>query len=121
MPNSIRDQRSGDVYQPGERGHEPCEPRVASHAETDARQRQIAMLAERDPTTVASALAGFRKRRGFERSGLAAWLRLPPDRLVALTLEPRPLPTDPGYECAVAGLAARYGADPTRLAEAIAG
>jgi hypothetical protein len=79
------------------------------------------MLAERDPAMVASALAAFRKRRGFERSSLAAWLRLSPDRLVALTLERRPDPADPNHETAVAGLAERFGADPVRLIEALAG
>ena len=89
--------------------------------EVDARQRQHAVLAERDPGTVASALAAFRRRRGFERSGLAAWLRMSPDRLVALALERRPDPLDPEHENAVALLAERYGADPIRLTEALAG
>jgi hypothetical protein len=89
--------------------------------EIDGQQRQNAMLAERDPGRVASALAVFRKRRGFERSSLAAWLQISQDRLVALTLEPLPDPSAPDYGTAVAVMARRHGADVVRLTEALAG
>lgn len=112
MPELPDDQRCDDAHRT---------PAMTDPIDVDARQRQNAMLAERDPGTVASALAAFRARRGFERSGLAAWLRISPDRLVALTLERRPDPTDPDHEDAVDALAGRYGADPIRLAEALAG
>ena len=94
---------------------------MTNHLAIDAHQRQRAMSAERDPDTIASALATFRKRRGFERSSLAAWLGMSPDQLVALALERRPDPTTPKSGVSIDGLADRYGAHPGRLAEAIEG
>lgn len=94
---------------------------MTNHLAIDSHQRQRAMSAERDPDTVAFGLATFRKRRGFERSSLAAWLGMSPDQLIALALERRPGPTDPDSVASIAGLADRSGADPGRLAEAIEG
>jgi len=100
---------------------ESGETGMTNHLAIDPHQRQRAMSAERDPDTVTFALATFRKRRGFERSSLAAWLGMAPDQLIALALERRPGPTDPDSVASIAGLADRYGADPGRLAEAIEG
>lgn len=86
----------------------------------DQRVRQAATNAEREPNTVAFALAAFRKRRGFDRTGLAAWLRVPPDRLPALAIIGRPDPSTATFVGEVGELAARFGADPGRLAEALA-
>ena len=94
---------------------------MTKHLDVDAHQRQRAMLAERDPDTMAYALATFRKRRGFERSSLAAWLGMSPDQLVVLALERRPDPTVPESGASIAELADLYGANPGRLAEAIEG
>ena len=121
MPSSSREHRDADPSRQGTHADAHRAPDAARPIEIDGRQRQNAVLAERDPGSVASALAAFRKRRGFERSSLAAWMGLSPDRLVALTLERRPDPTGPDYEAAVAVMAERYGADPARFAEALAG
>jgi hypothetical protein len=118
MPNLPHDHRRDA---PDPHGRHGDEYHMDDAGEIDARQRQNAVLAERNPGSVASALAAFRRRRGFERSSLVAWLRLSPDRLVALTLERRPDPTDSDYGNAVAGMAERYSADPVRLTEALAG
>ena len=121
MPSSSHEHRDADSARPGSHGGAPLESGAAGPTEIEGRQRQQAVLAERDPASIASALAAFRKRRGFERSSLAAWLRLSPDRLVALVLERRPDPSDPDYATAVVVMAHRYGADPVRLTEALAG
>jgi hypothetical protein len=115
-PDTSHDQHPGD--HPG-RGSESHEHGAAGSRQAEGWQRQSAVLAERDPGTVAFALAAFRRLRGFERSGLAAWLGITPDQLVALTLEPRPDRAAPEYEDIVAGLARLYGVNPARLAEAL--
>lgn len=89
--------------------------------QADQQRRQDAMVAERNPATVAFALAAFRKRRGFERSSLAAWLGISPDQLVELTLERRPDPSAAEYATVVTGIAVRYDANPARLADALEG
>lgn len=121
MSHSSHDPQRDDAVPPGRQRGDPRQRVASDRIEVDDRQRQNAVLAERDTSTVASALAAFRKRRGFERAGLAAWLRLSPDRLVALVLERRPDPTAQDYGTDVAALADHYGADPVRLAEALAG
>jgi hypothetical protein len=130
MPNSPHPPPRDNLERQRGAGAAPREPAAALRVgpnelvepmEIDGQQRQNAMLAERDPGRVASALAVFRKRRGFERSSLAAWLRLSPDRLVALTLEQLPDPNASDYGTAVAVMAERHGADAVRLTEALGG
>jgi hypothetical protein len=121
MSSSSHDQRRDDAGRSGGPGEEHRQRVVVDYVDVDDRQRRDAVFAERDPGSVVCALGAFRKRRGFERSGLAAWLRLSPDRLVALTLERRPDPRDLKFGDAVALLADRYGADPVRLTEGLTG
>ena len=86
---------------------------------SDRQLRQAALLAERDPATVAHALADARARLVADRAGLASWLGIDADRLTALALEPRPDPSAPTFAHQVAELAARFGADPDRLGDAL--
>jgi hypothetical protein len=94
---------------------------MVDHVDVDDRQRRDAVFAERDPGSVVCKLAAFRRRRRFEQSGLAAWLRLSSDRLVAPALEHPPDPADSKHGVAVALLADRYSVDPVRMTEALAG
>src|SRR5687768_7528890 len=79
MPSLPRARRPDDPNAAGRPVDGQPEPGTEATIEIDGRQRQNAVLAERDPASVASVLAAFRRRRGFERSSLAAWLRLSPD------------------------------------------
>jgi hypothetical protein len=121
VPNVSHNQRRDDAGRSAGPGDGHRQQVLVDPVHVDDPQRQDAVLAERDPGSVACALAAFRKRHGFERSGLAAWLRLSPDRLVVLALERRPDSTDSKYGAAVALPADRYGADLRRLTEALAG
>jgi hypothetical protein len=88
---------------------------------SDRLLRQVALTAERDPSFLASALAGFRERRGLDPNGLAAWLGIGPDRLAALALYRRPDPASDQFAADVAAISERFGVQEGRLAEALAG
>ena len=68
-----------------------------------------ARLLEADPRMMASALVAYRRQRGLDDAALAAWLRLPPDRVVRLALCVRPDPARPAFAAAVVELAVQSG------------
>jgi hypothetical protein len=68
-----------------------------------------------DPAFLAWALARFRAAEGLDQAALAAWLGVAPDRLPRLALCLRPRAEAFGADCD--DLAARFGADPARLAD----
>jgi hypothetical protein len=73
--------------------------------------RQEALKAELDPERYGHAFAGFCARRGWERSDLASYLGVTLDQLAAMALLAR----------ADTRRFERYGADPARLADVLAG
>ena len=86
---------------------------------SDRQFRQAALAAEQDPTLAASALAARRAALVTDHAGLAAWLGMTPNGLAAPALEPRPDPAA-AFADQVRRLAERFGADPDRLADALA-
>ena len=86
---------------------------------SDRQLRQAALAAEQDPRLVAHAFASYRERLGLDPAGLAAWLHVGTGQLAALALEPRPDTSGVAFVDEVRELAARYGADLGRLAEAL--
>ncbi len=87
---------------------------------SDRLLRQAALIAEQDPTTIGHALLVARRQLGYDHAELARWLGVGPNQLAALAITPRPDPSVPTFAEDVRALAERYGADPGRLAEALA-
>ncbi len=56
---------------------------------------------------------------GADPTRLATWLHVTPSQLAALAIQPRPDPSAPTFADRVRELADRYGADPSRLADAL--
>jgi hypothetical protein len=82
--------------------------------------RQAAVAAERDPARIGHTLASFGRRRNWERSKIASWLGISPDRYAALALEPRAIHGCPGKSSDLQDLANQYGIAPDRLAAVLA-
>ena len=70
---------------------------------------QAARRLEANPQMMASALAAYRRQRGLDDAALAAWLALPPDRVLRLALCVRPDPARPAFAAAVVELAVQSG------------
>jgi hypothetical protein len=88
---------------------------------SDRLLRQAALTAEHDPAFVGHRLAACCRSRGWERSDLASWLGLTIDQLAALSIESTPGSPNPGGTPHASTLAARFGADPARLAAVLGG
>jgi hypothetical protein len=78
---------------------------------SDRMLRQTALVLERDPESVAYALAAWCQSHGWTRSDLASWLGLTIDGYAALALELR----------AADDIVDRHAVDPERLAAVLAG
>jgi hypothetical protein len=79
----------------------------------------LARKVQGDPFFLASLLTLYARSDDLDDTGLAAALGCPPERLSGLRLCRAPRPDPAGFREDVAGIAAEFGLDPDRLAEAV--
>jgi hypothetical protein len=79
----------------------------------------LARKVQGDPFFLASPLALYARSEHLDDAGLAAALGCPPVRLSGLRLCRAPRADPAGFREDIAGIAAEFGLDPDRLADAV--